>query len=101
MNGFAYTMKYLQSQTRLAFYLVSILFIVVMAVFFAVARGHITLEGQVGALAIMVTTTFGNMAATAVNHFFKPKAGSDDTNEPEPVPPLPAAAPAPPNGVSR
>ena len=55
----------------LAFYLITLLFILVIIVLFAIARGHLTLDGQVGALVIMAMGAFISMAGSAVVHFFK------------------------------
>lgn len=61
----------LRSLFALAFYLVTLLFILVIIVLFAIARGHLTLDGQVGALVIMAMGAFISMAGSAVVHFFK------------------------------
>jgi hypothetical protein len=84
-----------RAQIALAFYLVTVFASLSVAVVFAIARGHINLDGAVGTLITTAITASITMAGAAVGYFFSRARHGGDTNG-TPTPPDPTVTPTPP-----
>jgi hypothetical protein len=83
-----------RAQVVLAFYLVSVFAGLSVAVVFAIARGHINLDGAVGTLITTAITAAITMAGMAINYFFSRQRHGQPDNVP--VNPTPPPSPEPP-----
>jgi hypothetical protein len=83
------------AQIALAFYLVTVFASLSVFAVFAIARGHVVLDGAVGTLITTAITASITMAGMAINYFFSRQRHGNDNGTNGNPPPDPKPNPTP------